>query len=90
MIELRNAQQLEKATARAKASRLLVQSSGIFRMYYVTNRENQKRYTVRFIVSDGCRFGCCSCPAGERNILCKHLSAAAGLHTCLAAERLAA
>ena len=80
MIELESAQQLSKATERAKASNLFVQPSGQFRMYYVTNRDNGNRYTVNFFVRNGKRYGHCDCKAGMNHVACKHLSAAAALH----------
>jgi hypothetical protein len=90
MIELKDSAQLEKAIARAKASDLLVQPSGLFRQYHVTNRATGARYTVDFFVRrDGKRFGACTCKAGQHDIACKHLAAAAGLHVCRAAERKA-
>jgi hypothetical protein len=81
MIELISADQLSKATERAKSSKLFVQPSNLFRQYHVTNRVTNARYTVDFFVrNDGKRFGHCTCKAGERNLVCKHLSAAAGYH----------
>ena len=82
MIELRSPTQLSKATERAKAGKLFVQPSSLFRQYHVTNRETGARYTVDFFVrkSDGARFGHCTCKAGQNHIACKHLSAAAGYH----------
>lgn len=91
MIELVSAEQLAKATERAKASNLFVQPSSIFRQYRVTNRDNGQVYVVNFFVrKDGKRFGGCTCKAGERNLACKHLAAAAGLHVCIAAQKRAA
>jgi hypothetical protein len=91
MIELISADQLSKATERAKAANLLVQPTTIFRLYCVTNRDNGNTYTVNFFVrKDGKRFGGCTCKAGERNLACKHLAAAAGLHVCIAAQKIAA
>lgn len=81
MIELVNADQLTKATARAKAGHLFVQPTTFLRQYHVTNRGTGAKYTVDFFVrKDGKRFGHCTCKAGERNLACKHLSAAAGYH----------
>jgi hypothetical protein len=82
MIELVSADQLSKATERARASKLFVQPSSLFRQYHVTNRDTSARYTVDFFVrkSDRKRFGHCNCKAGMNNIACKHLSAAAGYH----------
>ncbi len=88
MIKLKDSNQLTKAIERAKASNLLVQASGLFRQYHVTNRATGARYTVDFFVRrDGKRFGACSCKAGQHDIACKHLAAAAGLHICRAAAR---
>jgi hypothetical protein len=89
MIELRDKGQLTKAIERAKASSLLVQQSGLFRLYYVTNRSNGARYSVNFRVTDGKRFGKCSCRAGEAGMVCKHLAAAAGLHVAIAEAKRA-
>ena len=80
MIELVNADQLSKATNRAKASNLYVQPTTFLRQYRVTNRDNGNQYYVDFFVRDGKRYGGCSCLAGKRNLACKHLSAAAGYH----------
>jgi len=90
MIELVNAEQLAKATERAKASNLLVQPTTIFRQYRVTNRDNGNEYVVNFFVRNGKRYGHCTCAAGERNLVCKHLSASAGYHVCIAAQKRAA
>lgn len=87
MIQLQSAAQLTKATERAKAGKLFVQETSIFRQYKVTNRETGAEYIVNFFVRDGKRFGHCTCKAGVRHMACKHLSAAAGLHVCIAAER---
>lgn len=81
MIQLQSAEQLTKATERAKASSLFVQPTNLHRQYRVTNRETGACYTVNFFVhKDGRRFGHCTCKAGAQNLACKHLSAAAGYH----------
>lgn len=89
MIELINANQLSKATERAKAGNLFVQPTSFLRQYRVTNRETDAKYIVDFFVrKDGKRFGHCSCKAGMNNKACKHLSAAAGYHVMrMAAQR---
>ncbi len=87
MVQLISSEQLSRATERAKASRLFVQPTGLFRQYRVTNRENGNSYTVDFFLRDGKRFGHCSCKGGVAGFACKHLSAAAGLHVCLAAQK---
>jgi hypothetical protein len=90
MIQLMTPEAIKRATERAKASKLFVQSTGLFRQYRVTNRETGAQYTVDFFVHNGRRFGHCSCKAGQNNIPCKHISAAAGLHAMVAAQRRAA
>ena len=42
---------------------------------------------VNFFVREGKRYGHCNCKAGTYNLACKHLSAAAGLHVMIAAQR---
>ena len=86
MVQLINAEQLSKATERAKVSKLFVQATGLNRQYRVTNRENGNQYTVDFFVRNGKRFGHCTCKGGMKGYECKHLSAAAGLHICLAEQ----
>ena len=82
MVQLISAEQLSKATERAKAGNLFVQPSGFLRQYHVTNRDTGARYTIDFFVrkSDGARFGHCTCLGGQNNRACKHLSAAAAYH----------
>ena len=89
MIELINADQLAKATERAKAGNLFVQPTSFLRQYRVTNRDNGNQYTVNFFVrKDGKRFGDCTCMAGVNNKPCKHVSASAGYHVArMAAKR---
>ncbi|HEX8131060.1 MAG TPA: hypothetical protein VF527_18310 [Pyrinomonadaceae bacterium] len=89
MIELISADQLAKATERAKAGNLFVQPTTFLRQYKVTNRETGAKYVIDFFVRrDGKRFGHCTCMAGVNNKACKHLSAAAGYHVMrMAAQR---
>jgi uncharacterized Zn finger protein len=88
MIQLTDANQLSKAIERAKAGKLFVQPSKLFRQYHVTNRETGARYVVDFFLRNGKRYGHCTCKAGMRNLACKHLSAAAGYHVMrMAAQR---
>ncbi len=87
MIQLQSAEQLSKATERAKAGKLFVQPTGMFHQYRVTNRENGNSYVVDFFVRGGKRFGHCTCKASMNNQACKHLSAAAALHMMLAAAK---
>lgn len=88
MVELVDAQQLSKATERAKAGKLFVQPSTIFRQYHVTNRETGAKYTVDFFVRNGKRYGHCTCKCGiAGKHICKHIAAAAGLHVMRASQR---
>ena len=80
MVQLTTAEAIKRAIERAKASKLFVQSTGLVRQYRVTNRETGAQYTVDFFVRNGKRFGHCTCKAGQNNIACKHLAAAAGYH----------
>jgi uncharacterized Zn finger protein len=88
MIELKSADQLSRAIAKAKASKLLVQVTNASRQYRVTNHENGNTYTVDFFVRNGKRFGHCGCKGGARNLACKHLAAAAALNIWRAATGL--
>jgi hypothetical protein len=88
MIELRSKEQLAKAIERAKAGKLFVQPSKLFRQYHVTNRETGAQYTVDFFVrKDNKRFGHCTCKGGMAGYACKHLCAAASYHLMRAAAR---
>jgi len=88
MIQLQSADQLKRATERARAGKLFVQATAMFRHYRVTNRENRNAYIVNFFVRAGKRFGYCTCLAGVvNNTACKHLSVAAGLHMIRRAAR---
>ena len=91
MIELKNREQLKNAIERARADRksLFVQLTDVARQYRVTNRRNGNTYVVRFLINEnGKRLGQCTCVAGARGNVCKHLAAAAGLNTCLAEQGL--
>lgn len=87
MLELRSVAQLERAIAHAKAGRLFVQRTKLYRQYRVTNRETGAQYYVNFFVRNGKRYGACECKGGQQGYACKHLAAAAGLHVMVAAER---
>lgn len=88
MIELISAEQLGKATERAKAGNLFVQPTTLPRQYRVTNRDNGNQYTVDFFVRNDKRYGHCTCLGGQNNRACKHLSVAAGYHVMrMAAKR---
>lgn len=87
MVQLISAEQISKATERARVSKLFVQATSFERQYRVTNRANGSTYIIDFFVRNRKRFGHCTCKAGERHLTCKHLAAAAGLHVMLAAAR---
>jgi hypothetical protein len=80
MIELKSTEQLSKAIERTKAGSFFVRFV-MFRQYRVENRANGRTHNVNFFVRAGRRFGHCDCKAGERHMICKHLSAAAGPST---------
>lgn len=86
MIQLTTAEAIGRATERARASKLFVQTIQ-WRQYCVTNRETGAQYIVDFFVRNGKRFGHCTCKAGMNNIACKHLSVAAALHVMVAETR---
>ena len=88
MIELKSAEQLSKAIARAKAGRLFVRFVQ-FRQFKVENRQSGATYDVNFFVRAGRRFGHCTCKGGERGLVCKHIAAAAAIQTGIAAMRRA-
>lgn len=88
MIELKSTEQLSKAIARARASRLTVRATNASRQYRVTNRETGAVYMVNFYVRSGQRFGHCTCKAGQHDRACKHLAAAAGLNVWRSANGL--
>ncbi len=91
MVELKNKEQLSPAIERAHhdAKNLLVKMTEVQRLYRVVNRRNGYTYTVSFYVrEDGRRFGHCTCKAGEVDMICKHLAAAAALNTYLAEQGL--
>lgn len=84
MIELKSAEQLNKAIERARAGRLFVQPTSIFRQYRVTNRETGARYIVNFFVRNGKRYGHCTCLAGQKNLACKHIATSAAVNIAVA------
>ena len=86
MIEV-TSENLRQAINRAKASKLFVQPTEIFRQYHVTNRETGARYTVDFFLRNGRRYGHCTCLGGQKNLACKHLAASAALNIAVASMR---
>lgn len=88
MIELTNQTVLENAIARAKAEAksLFVQLTKVPRQYRVTNRAKNSTYLVNFFIMNGRRFAVCECKAGQKDMACKHVAAAAGLNMYLAAN----
>ena len=79
-------QQLERAIERARQTKMSVKLIG-GRVYLVTTPENH-RYTVRFEMVDGLRYGRCNCKAGARQMACRHLPKAALYDTGLQQMRV--
>jgi hypothetical protein len=67
--------QIERAAAKAKQNRCRVKLL-MGRSYLVTTPQGH-RYTVRFHMHDGQRYGVCNCKAGAANMFCYHLVGAA-------------
>lgn len=67
--------QMERAAAKAKTNKCRVKLL-MGRSYLVTTPRGH-RYTVRFHVHDGQRYGVCNCKAGAANMFCYHLIPAA-------------
>lgn len=86
MIELNNEMQLKSAIARAKAEakNLFVQKTKAVRQYRVTNRRKGVTYLVNFFVQNRRKFALCNCKAGQRDLACKHVVAAAAFNMYLA------
>ena len=88
MIELTSIEQMQRAINRAKQERkdLVVRFTTAVRQYRVENRKTGGNYLVNFFVRDRRRFAACTCPAGQQNMICKHVAAAAALNICLAEQ----
>lgn len=43
------------------------------REWLVTSERSGRTYLVTFYMHDGHRFGYCTCPAGSRDVFCRHL-----------------
>jgi hypothetical protein len=67
--------QIERAAAKAKTNKCRVKLLG-GRTYLVITPQAH-RYTVRFHMHDGQRYGVCNCKAGSNNQFCYHLIGAA-------------
>ena len=70
--------------AKAEAKNLFVQKTEVSRQYQVTNRAKNATYLVKFAVQNCNKLGQCDCQGGQRNLVCKHLVAAASLNMYLA------
>jgi hypothetical protein len=90
MVEIFSTQQLSKAIDRAKAGKLVVRMTAIFRQYLVENRETGSTYTVIFSKRGNHKYAVCTCKGGQNNRVCKHVAAAAGYHVQIAAQQMAA
>ena len=67
--------QMQRAAAKAKANKCRVKLLG-GRTYLVITPQSHK-YTVRFHMHQGERYGVCNCKAGSANVMCYHLIPAA-------------
>ena len=77
--------QLERAAAKAKANKCSVKLLN-GRTYLVITPQAH-RYTVRFHMHDGQRYGVCNCKAGAANMMCYHLVPAAIADTAIQSVR---
>lgn len=68
---------MTKAIERAKAEHLKVKAINVAERTYAVTGSKGDGYTVRFVVANGHKLGECSCKAGQANMYCKHLAAAA-------------
>lgn len=67
--------QLERAAAKAKQHKCGVKL--LMGCTYLVVTPQGHRYTVRFHMHDGQRYGICNCKAGAANMMCYHLIPAA-------------
>src|SRR5438105_12705847 len=80
---------LKNAIAKARQLRPRVQYLW-WRTYLVTSPHSSNQYLVKFQVTNGQQFGLCTCKAGEVNMPCFHLAAAASVQIGVVAMRRAA
>jgi hypothetical protein len=59
------------------------------RQWKVKSERSGNTYIVTFYAHDGHRMGFCSCPAGSRDMFCRHLPFAAGCDSQLTKAPLA-
>jgi hypothetical protein len=76
-----NTQAIKTAVNKATKFKCFVRKIGE-RRYAVTTSQ-QHRYTVRFEMHDGIRFGICNCAAGSHDVFCYHLIPSALVDTAL-------
>lgn len=80
-------EKMARAAERAKADSMLVKAER-FGAYRVVNRTRQTEYQVNlWKTNNGLKLGKCSCRAGQKDQLCKHIPAAVSLHIYLARQR---
>jgi hypothetical protein len=80
---------LQNAIARAKQLRPRVQYLW-WRTYLVTSPNSGNQYTVSFQITNGQKFAQCSCKAGQNDMACFHVAAAAAVQIAVASMRRAA
>jgi len=81
---------MQKAIDRSKQLRPFVKMTG-FRQYQVSGSKGNT-YTVHFTVGKDAkgnpvRMGECTCPAGQHEMMCYHIAAAAAVHVAIQAMR---
>jgi hypothetical protein len=87
MIKL-EANKMAKAVERAKAIHPRVKMIGE-RRFLVWRRERhvESAYTVRFVVANGNKLAECNCKAGQAEMLCYHVAAAAQVNVMMQSMR---
>ena len=81
-------EKLTNAITKAKALRPRVQYLW-FRCYLVTSPNSGNQYTVKFQITNGQKFAQCSCKAGQNDMACFHVAAAAAVNIGVASMRRA-
>ena len=91
MIELRSYAQLSRAVEGAKKMKPFVRVVG-FRWYTVRSSNGQDVYTIHFYDRGipGRLLSECTCPAGERGLICYHVAGASAIHLGIESMRRAA
>lgn len=91
LIELRSRDQMAKAIERARERKPFVRVVG-YRWYLVQSSDGTQTYTIHFYDRGipGRLLSECTCPAGERGLVCYHVAGAAAVHLGIESMRRAA